>query len=372
VALTPRIWAIPLVLSGLAAFLPSARAGALRKVREVDLTKAVHRSAADPGFPVFAIRFSPDGQKLAVIADVYGTQAARKSRLLILDIDHPVTSVGQFEVGWGILESESGRVPNFGWAPSGEIIYALGRVIHLASGTSCELPSRTVFIGDDLALSAQPYPPPLYSSTRLTFFNQDCKEGESWEVPEGWLVSDVSTDRRLLSVLKETTNPTETERLIVDPIGRKVLQRWHENIGGAWEFADKGKAVCQGGNVLQRDRAPARCRDVDTGREIGETLRNGIEPIAAASGATRAVVSDYQRMKVPFDYEYRATFKGRFVWDFGTGKELASWMPESETYQNVFTQAKQVTEPFRFAISPDGQYIAEGGNGIVRLYKIEP
>jgi hypothetical protein len=182
----------------------------------------------------------------------------------------------------------------------------------------------------------------------------------------------VSPDRRLLSVLKETTNPTETERLIVDPLGRRVLQRWHENVGGAWEFADSGKTVCQGGNVLQSDRAPARCRNVDTAKEIGETLKNGVDPIAAAARGTRVVVSDYQRIKIPFDYEYRSTFKGRFVWDFGTGKELASWMPESETYQNVFTPTKQVTELFRFDISPDGQYVAEGGSGIIRLYKIEP
>jgi hypothetical protein len=29
-------------------------------------------------------------------------------------------------------------------------------------------------------------------------------------------------------------------------------------------------------------------------------------------------------------------------------------------------------EPFVFAISPDGEYVVEGGNGILRLYKIEP
>lgn len=373
-ALTRILWAIPLVLAAFGDPLPLAHAGALRKVWEVDLSNAVRRGDGNPGFPIFAVRFSPDGRKVAVIADAYGTDAARKSRLLVIDVDHPTASIRQFEIEWGILENESGRgwALNFGWAPSGEIIYALGKVIHLSSGTACELPNQSVFISDDLAVSARAYPPPLYSSTRLTFFNQDCKEVEGWEVPEGWLISDVSTDRRLLSILKETTNPTETERLIVDPMGRKVLQRWRENVGGAWEFADRGKAVCQGGNVLQRDRASARCRDVDTGREIGETLRNGVEPIAAAAQATRVVVSDYQRMKIPFDYEYRTTFKGRYIWDFGTGKELASWTPESETYANVFTPTQKVTEPFRFAISPDGRYVAEGGSGVVRLYAIEP
>jgi hypothetical protein len=371
-ALRRYFWTVPLACVAFGGALPVVRAGALRKVWEVDLAKAIGRAGVNTGFPIFAARFSPDGRKLAVIADFYETQAARKSRLLVIDVERPTTGVRQFEIEWGILENESGRAPNFGWASSGEIIYALGTVIHLSSGSSCELPSRSVFISDDLAVSARAYPPPLYSSTRLAFFDQNCEERGEWEVSEGWLVSDVSTDRGLLSVLKETNNPAETERLIVDPVGRKVLQRWHENVGGAWEFADGGKAVCQGGSVLQSDHAPARCRDVDTGKEIGETLRNGVEPIAAAERATRVVVSDYQRRKIPFDYEYRTTFKGRYIWDFGTGKELASWMPESETYQNVFASSRQVTELFRFAISPDGQYVAEGGNGIIRLYRIEP
>jgi hypothetical protein len=114
------------------------------------------------------------------------------------------------------------------------------------------------------------------------------------------------------------------------------------------------------------------CRSADTGREIGETPGDGDEPIAAAALATRIVVSNYRRKKIPFDYEYQSTLARHYVWDFGTGRELASWSPESQTYPNVFSPPKQITVPFRFAISADGQYVAEGGNGKLRLYKIEP
>lgn len=375
-ALRRCIWTILLVLAALGAKPPLAHGGTLHRMREVDLRKAVNRSDGGSDFPVFAIRFSPDGRKLAVIADDYETHDGGKSRLLVIDVDHPAANIRQFEVEFGILENELGRgfALNFGWAPSSEIIYAVGKVIHLVSGTTCELPNDSVFITDDLAVHAQPYPPSVYSSTLITFFNQNCEERETWDVPEAWTISDVSTDRGLLSVWR-TQRPGKMEGLIVDPLGRKVRQRWSGKYtwGPAWEFADGGKAVCMGANVLLSDRAPAICRNVDTGEEIGETLKtNGVEPIATAARATRAVVSDYRRRKIPFDYEYTTTFKGRVVWDFATGQQLASWRPEWEAYTSLIKPEKRITEPFRFALSPDGKYVAEGGSGIIRLYRIEP
>jgi hypothetical protein len=95
-------------------------------------------------------------------------------------------------------------------------------------------------------------------------------------------------------------------------------------------------------------------------------------PIAASSRTTRIVVSDYRHKKIPFDHENGTTFVGRYVWDFETGKVLASWFPESESYANIFNLEIKIREPFRFAISPDGRYVAQGGSGKLVLYKIEP
>jgi hypothetical protein len=85
-------------------------------------------------------------------------------------------------------------------------------------------------------------------------------------------------------------------------------------------------------------------------------------------------VSDYRRQrKILSEDPYGKAFTGRVVWDFGTGKELVSWHPEDQTYGLAFLASPRLTtEPVRFTISPDGQYIAEGGSGIIRLYKVEP
>jgi hypothetical protein len=364
-------WAVCVVLGTLALQTPLGFAASLSKVWEVDLRKMVHAGSGMTEFPVFALRFSPDGQKLAVIADVYSVNRDRKSRLLVIDAAYPAAAPREFEVEYGIKD---GELPlNFGWAPSGKIVYALGTVVHLETGQTCTLPNQSVFIGDNVAILALPTPP-NYSSTPLRFYSQNCQETGHWDVPEAWLISGVSAERSLLSVQRDITSAVGGEGLIVDVRARKVLWRWplDQSPGGTWQFADDGRAICQGGPVLARDRAPATCRNVDTWKVIAQSPTNGTERIATAERATRMVVSDYRRRKIPFSYEYDATFHGRVLWDFGTGKDLVSWYPESQTFFNIFKPGKQVAEPDPFALSSDGQFVAEGGNGVIRVYKIEP
>ena len=359
-----HLWAAALPL---VAFLlpPAASAGKLGKVWEVDLRKLVNAADGLPEFPVFALRFSPDGRTLAVIADIYGTDHGRKSRLLMVATDGPTLPARQFEVPFG---SEF----YFGWSPSGRILYAGGTVIRLASGTACELPEQSMFVTDDVAIRVRAVPPSgIASSTNVTFYDAECKERGTWEVPENWLIADVSADRGLVSAVRFSTTEVKAEgSLIVNPMARKVVQRWSDP--SRWKFADFGKVVCRGGRVLDASLAPVVCQSVDTGSIIGKTRKNGVEPLATASHATRIVAENERRRKVLFDYEFRVVSSGRFVWDFGTGRELASWNPESETYAADFAgPGKRLTEPFRFALSPDGEYIAEGGNGKLTLYRVE-
>ena len=56
------------------------------------------------------------------------------------------------------------------------------------------------------------------------------------------------------------------------------------------------------------------------------------------------------------------------MWDFHFKKELVRWKPRT---QQAFSYAS-TTQPYRYDISPDGEYIVEGGAGTVSLYRIEP
>jgi len=192
-ALKQHAWAISLVLGTLVGD-PLAYAGKLLKVWEVDLKRVVQRKDGNPDFPVFAFRFSPDGRKLAVIADMLGARGMETSRLLVLDLDHPATGIKEFKVRFGANDRESVRMTaSFGWSPSGEIIHAAGSVVHVADGKTCEVPHVATFIKEGLAISGGGPLSPSDASSHFTFYDGECQEDGKWEVPESWLVEDVST-----------------------------------------------------------------------------------------------------------------------------------------------------------------------------------
>jgi len=140
---------------------------------------------------------------------------------------------------------------------------------------------------------------------------------------------------------------------------------------GEIKFADSGHVICEASVTETRGRAPVRCWQVDTGKQIAESAGiNGGAPLAVAGHSTRTVASDYRRSGVPLTDSFRAVLQRRTVWDFKTGKELASWKPELQPYDIGVGPVQK--EWSAFSISADGQYVAEGENGFLRLYKIEP
>jgi hypothetical protein len=366
----------------------AARAASFRKVWDLDLRKVIEVQGASHtrDLPVLALRFSPDGGKLASVVDLYGPRGKEKSHLVIIHLDQPQLNPRIFEIGGGLNYDENGPGQNnFGWSPSGRVIYAGGGVLDTERGKRCELPWLSVFITDSLAIARDhsdfgPSRNWSVAVSHFTLFNADCQTRARWEVPEEWSIVDVSPARGLLSVSQTVQLPTRTttEELIVDPVSGKVLQRWSASNAPRGEFADSGKAICSGSDVEAAERAPVTCWEVDSGKKISEAPTiNGGDPMANALHASRVVASDYRRRRVPFSSEIIEVFQRRVVWDFRSGKELVSWRPQFQSWDYQLEldpqkPLKHIHEPFRFAISPDGQYVIEGGNGRLHLYKIEP
>lgn len=354
----------------------SAAAGSLRTVWVVDLHNFLGRGGlgGGGGLPVFAVEFSPDGQSVAVIAGQFRTDADHiTSRLVVLSAKKPEVDPIQFEVPSGNYRPT--------WSDSSISIDAGGRVIRLRERATCEVPELGLFL--DGQIITWPTGPVVGLPRRFALFDRNCRRVGEFSPGEEWLVNDVSIDRHLMVVERPTGGvprfsaeaPRPRETLIVSSSDRHVVSRWSGNGAPYGRFADRGTALCNSFGEEDTPTSSMRCWNVDDGRVISDAPgAYGGSPFATASRASRLVYSQYtNRPGLVGDWDARS-FEKTVIWDFGTTKTVASWRPSVQAYDLLFARgrSKPVRELARFAISPDGQYIAEGGDGAVRLYRIEP
>ncbi len=371
----------------------AAYGGALHKVWEIDLGDQI-TSAGEAGIQpgILALGFSPDGKEIAVAGNPYLFHPAM-SRLLVLNVEHPKDHIRQFAVT-GIPSDSTlseGVTPAISWSPAGDLIIAGANLIRLRDGSTCQIADAIgqAFISADRLVAQTPLkknsPPTLWeklfeksSPKQLVIFDSNCNSAVTWQGQDaGWTLADASPQRGLLAMLRENAQDTGRldELLLIDAITRKIVHTW-SSIESAFtaRFAALGTAVCTGdnaNNLYEARRVSPRCLDIDTGETIA-TARgiNGGAPLAAAEHGLRVIVSDYsQTWNRPYQ-EYDTTLKRRVVWDFRKNEEIASWRPDMQSY--TLLGGKPAKDPSMFAISPDGEYMAEGGGGILRLYRIVP
>ncbi len=335
---------LPLAL--LAAALPgNLRAGSLEKIWEVDLKEALQGEdrGAGQSYKVMKLLFSPDAEQIAVFL--------MGGNIELVRAQDPKTVLGEFK---------NDGYDFFGWSPDSQTIYAGRHVVHLPDQKACELPPNSIapkFIGKGsiVAFHIDPQPTPngivdfLHPGpAHLRFYDADCQEQESWEVPSNWLIMDASPDRGLLSVSVVVAGSPWTTELIVSPFEKKILHSASGPDAPRGRFADQGKAIC--GKI---------CWAVDTGKTI------------VPDHSIRVVLDDYKAGLFSAFTEMAAR---RRVWDFRSGKEVVSWKLNFLTYSTRFDLDGFYRDrgPIPCAISPTGEHIVEGGDGKIWLYKIQP
>ena len=371
-----------------ATFAASLHAGNLRKIWELDLGAEIKGPDASQGVQpgILAVRFSPDGKRIAVAGNPYRLGQPVMSRLIVVQVSNPRENIQRFGIG---LADDSeffgpGGPPAVAWSPAGDFILAGLNLVHLKDGATCEIPNSLGhgFLGADRLIAEVLLGIEKGTAlSRIELFDSECKSTGNWQPQyQEWAIRDVSPERGLVSMTGGMRargfeeDPT-VELAVLDPVARKVLRSWSATRSGyESRFADHGHVLCAGddGADLYKDRkVPPRCMDVDTGEMIAEARGIvGGAPFSAAEHGSRIVASDHGSTFNLRFREYDPVLKRRVVWDFRRNVEIVSWKPDMQTY--TLFGGKPAKDPFRFAISPDGEYVAEGGNGILRLYKIEP
>ena len=191
-----------------------------------------------------------------------------------------------------------------------------------------------------------------------------------WNAPSRSAVSAMDPDRHLMVVAMDAGS--DAARPILRHPSMAVVQDWsHDKSFGMPLFAESGKTVC-GGDLLARDSRYPSCWDVDTGKEIAEFKGFPAGWPASVSSHGSRIVLTHERMVrgTTEEYDMRAN-QGRVVWDFRAEKVVAGWVPATQaTETGMKPPADKRTEFGPSVISPSGRYVAEGSNGILRIYEI--
>jgi hypothetical protein len=305
------------------------------------------------------LSFSPDGHRIAALVG----RAYSEKFLLILDASTPQVANKRVAISPETLGS------SLSWSPSGREILVGSTIVELSNGNNCSLPTGTIapgfmFVGPTRVAGEQRQP------MRLLFYDLDCHPSAQFDLgTDLWNLDDASAERGIVLIWRQHyhgVGSIEWDVSAQEADTQKLLSRLP--LLDSARFADTGKAVC-GADGKEWHRS-VECVNVDTGKRLGVTTGWNAPDVQTAAHGRKAVVSDYSRKLDWIDAVSRVGgLKRRVVWDFGTGKQLASWRPRSQT---VFLGAYRQSLPYEFAISPDGEYVIEGGAGTLTLYKIEP
>lgn len=313
-------------------------------------------AAALPAIEVYAVSFSPNGRRIAASIGPAGREA-----VLVIDAMSPESNPTRIDINPTGQERTSPSP--LSWSPSGTHILVGRRVIELLGGQTCLLPPRDFteskfMAGAIVARQQQP--------RRLRSLDLSCRATADIDLGNDlWNIFDVSPNRGLLLVWwQHYIGPASVDwdlSLVAGETGKSVKRL--PLLAGA-RFLDDGRIIC-GVQGAQWHRT-VECLDADTARPLAKTREWNAPQIQTARSAKRAIVSDYRRKFDWIDLVWRVgSLKNRTVWDFATGASLVSWRPKTQA-------ASMGPLPFEVSLSPNGDFLLEGGEGVLSLYKIEP
>jgi hypothetical protein len=211
---------------------------------------------------------------------------------------------------------------------------------------------------------------PPNGSARYELYDRNCKLQDSWDLPGG-MPATASPEAGHILLLRYFGG-TQYETDLVEWPSWKVVNRWP-----FWQrglAADKGRVLCFESFAGNRN-SPVQCRDLANGTVLAKqvVVHDG-DPLAVARSGKLAVGNDWFMMWKPFtEGYYWAHVKRQVLWDFRSGKVVASWVPQLQRdnagkWKGLAFTIPRV--PFICTLSHAGAFLLEGGDETVRMSRI--
>lgn len=348
-----RWLSVPICASALMAIASTLASGgnSLRQVWEFRLPG---------GQVVLDLGFSPDGSQLAVTTD---------AQLLILDVQNPTNAPRQFDL------NTCGN--HLAWSPDGNALLVCGHVVRLDTGSSCDLARNSLertmgnLSNNFFWLSTNQ----LIRGDRTTT-DLACQPLEPWQAESKWHVAGTEPTRGWI-VLRQWVQRTASNGSTQPYNSYAIANRDShaltsglfliDTFGDNTVVAPGASAVCSTVYHPGQSKPTLGCWNMPNGSSIPVAAELKDYVITRASERSAVVVAERPK------YDFWGSFFGEIpdyfnliVFDIGSGHRLASLKARrqhvaSSNLRNWF---------FYSALSANGDLLAEGGDGHVRLLQL--
>jgi len=401
----------PVLISvALSAVLFAAREPDLKRLWQIHVTQGYAGAPQKSVIPVsiWALAFSPDGGSLAFAAGFIESSKPKasssstvayksveypfKSYVFVVDSRQPEVSKKRFEIQMPPYLNR----PTMIWSPNGDSIGFQSvslldheHEIHLLR--TSEGIERSVDVGtcnlkdllDGFRLVAE-CSNTKDGKTYLRFFSADGSVEREVEVPGVGSIKaiDASSGRLVLDkagprTADQTVAPHEM--ILVGPDGLEEHRwalpaaEWYDGV-----FAESGKRFCVVSRVpvVSTTNPELTCWSVSTGERLSHLIvhyRVSLDEVRA--GGLRVALPEADVHPVPKVLERLAETSfyysnhRRVIYDLQAGKKLAEW--EIQMQHLLPKPATAVISAYPYSIAPDGNTIAEGGEGVITLYQLQ-
>jgi WD40 repeat protein len=345
--------------------------GSPQKVWDVRLSDKLVEPPGWPapkGHPIVELAFSPDGSKIAVTMDDHYQARIWKTHLLIVDVQSPQAPFRQFD-----LETCGNDLI---WSPDGGALLVCGRIVRLDDGSSCDLaPVRNAAYRGVLVSHSF-----WFSADRVILFNRtiadlSCRPVDKWTIAGDWYVEDTMPERGWMLLRESVTRPAANGRTFSFPdyaIADRDLHRLTSSLlvqTAAWSsgtmMAPGAGAVCS--SLAPVGRSALQCWKIPGGEVIPLPPNLTDYEVTQASRASPRVVAERWGSHWWLLYDEVGHMASRIVMELPSGRQIAPLKPRPQREGSLpFVENRY----FKCALSPDGDLLAEGGDGSLRLYRL--
>lgn len=335
---------------------------------------------------IWAVSFSPDGAYIAVGVEFTKKKSSRapleddKSYLLIFKTRNPGIALKKFEVP----RHPAMRVyPPLRWSSDSRYVatpfYRDWQHMAVAEVSSEKL---TVIANEHCRLEGLLAGPQVVQSCTTTgtgslirFVGIGGDVLKEWRFPESVTVIGVEPKLGRVAVAKRSganTTPKTHEIAVLDAEDRNEIRRW--TLGGEapyfGSFADSGHSLCAMESSSAPDNTDLICWNITAGSEsLHKTLPSGWS-VFMISGGEFLGIEHHEIRKVPRFLQSLAQTSvimanpARCIWESHSGREVAELPIKTQWV------LPGVDAPYAWTISPTGDFVAEGGSGVVTMYRV--